>query len=387
MLKFRAIRYIGLTTKGKLHIAVLCCLAIAVAVAAAFAFKRTLLKGPHLMPEDTACDFGVVAPGAELQHTFHFKNSGKRPLVIERLITSCGCTRVVTSKDVLSRGEAAQLNVTFVAPNHRGPSLQTVTVHTNETPTPLHVFHVSADVVPRLEYQPKSFDFGIVKRSDLPRTISASAFPAKKEALTAETDNDYLNVALNNMPNGKDKEMKVTLEKSAPNGPISARVLISLHGDPPLTFLASAIGQVIGDSYASPATVFFGMLHEEGTRTNTVQLRTRKKSIAVCGVRLSESLERLAAIDVTSDTSGPLLRVTLSAPRLPKGQRSGKRIDGFIRVVVSADPRQNDTNSLTDGNGDLTTSHDDTCTAVHETINIPVLAFIMADDQEVAKSQ
>lgn len=37
-------------------------------------------------------DFGDIAPQVPVQHTFSFKNTSSKPIVIETVRTSCGCT-------------------------------------------------------------------------------------------------------------------------------------------------------------------------------------------------------------------------------------------------------------------------------------------------------
>src|SRR3954462_6590387 len=41
---------------------------------------------------DTKYSFGKVKEGEVVTHAFHFRNSGKEPLLISQAVASCGCT-------------------------------------------------------------------------------------------------------------------------------------------------------------------------------------------------------------------------------------------------------------------------------------------------------
>ena len=194
-------------------------------------------------------------------------------------------------------------------------------------------------------------------------------------------------MTIKDIPNSKDKELKLVFESNAPNGPMTGKVLISFHDDEPLILMASVIGQVIGDVYADPTTVFFGLVQQENTVTKRVQLRGRKNSITIIRLEVSKSIERIITVDVTEDSLEPALRVSLSVPKLPKGQKSEKRIDGFIRLVVGIDEAKNDKNTLTNKEMDSIVSDNNICTVVHESLNIPVLAFITTNSQNIVNTK
>jgi hypothetical protein len=65
---------------------------------------------------------------------FEFVNSGKGPLRIKNVLTSCGCTTPDWSKDVINPGERGFVKATFDPHNRPGNFSRTLTVLTNGSP-------------------------------------------------------------------------------------------------------------------------------------------------------------------------------------------------------------------------------------------------------------
>jgi hypothetical protein len=42
---------------------------------------------------DTAYDFGKAVEGEKIAFSFRFKNTGAKPLIIQKAVASCGCTK------------------------------------------------------------------------------------------------------------------------------------------------------------------------------------------------------------------------------------------------------------------------------------------------------
>lgn len=72
----------------------------------------------------------------EQKATFVLNNSGDKPLVIEYVNTSCGCTSVDYSKEPVQPGKNIQLNVTYKA-DHPEHFNKTITVYCNAESSPI----------------------------------------------------------------------------------------------------------------------------------------------------------------------------------------------------------------------------------------------------------
>lgn len=62
---------------------------------------------------ETEFDFGSVQYPSENLHTFKFKNTGNKPLVIESATASCGCTVPNKPEEPILPGEIGELDVIF----------------------------------------------------------------------------------------------------------------------------------------------------------------------------------------------------------------------------------------------------------------------------------
>jgi len=64
-------------------------------------------------PDGTEHDFGMFRTQDTLVHYFVYKNTGTVPLVIQKVETSCGCTRATFSKKPLAPGGTDSIRVAY----------------------------------------------------------------------------------------------------------------------------------------------------------------------------------------------------------------------------------------------------------------------------------
>ena len=87
---------------------------------------------------EEAHDFGNIPQGTPVNHTFHFTNTGNKPLKIESVKPSCGCTAADYSKDFIQPGQTGFVKATYKA-SSAGVFAKTITVRSNAD-TPVKVF-------------------------------------------------------------------------------------------------------------------------------------------------------------------------------------------------------------------------------------------------------
>ncbi|GAP67652.1 hypothetical protein BA6E_10195 [Bacteroidales bacterium 6E] len=92
-------------------------------------------------------DFGDIKQGEKKEYTFELANKGKRDLVIRNVRSSCGCTAVSPSKNVIGAGETAPIKVVFDSTGKKGRQSKTVTVITNDPKTPTTTLRVSTNII------------------------------------------------------------------------------------------------------------------------------------------------------------------------------------------------------------------------------------------------
>ncbi|MFO8088133.1 MAG: DUF1573 domain-containing protein [Bacteroidales bacterium] len=70
-------------------------------------------SGPSIQFEQEVYDYGTIKQYSDATCQFEFKNAGKQPLVITKVVTSCGCTVPDYPKSPIMPGETSQLQVTY----------------------------------------------------------------------------------------------------------------------------------------------------------------------------------------------------------------------------------------------------------------------------------
>lgn len=77
-------------------------------------------------------DFGEIKEAdGKVTHTFQISNTGDQPLVITRVIASCGCTTPEWTKEPIAAGGKGTISITFDPKNRPGPFAKTVSVYSN----------------------------------------------------------------------------------------------------------------------------------------------------------------------------------------------------------------------------------------------------------------
>ncbi|GHV03796.1 hypothetical protein FACS189416_0810 [Bacteroidia bacterium] len=77
-------------------------------------------------------DFGdVKEAGGKISHTFVVKNDGDAPLVITRVIASCGCTTPDWTKEPIAAGKTGEVIATYDPLGRPGPFAKTISIYSN----------------------------------------------------------------------------------------------------------------------------------------------------------------------------------------------------------------------------------------------------------------
>ncbi|RHJ93435.1 DUF1573 domain-containing protein [Parabacteroides bouchesdurhonensis] len=82
--------------------------------------------------EVTTHDFGdIKEANGKVSHTFQISNTGDAPLVITRVIASCGCTTPEWTKEPIAPGKTGDVKVTYDPNGRPGPFAKTISVYSN----------------------------------------------------------------------------------------------------------------------------------------------------------------------------------------------------------------------------------------------------------------
>lgn len=84
--------------------------------------------------EETEYEFGAVLEGAQVKHTFTFKNVGKVPLIISDARSTCGCTVPTYPKEPIEPGDSGEIQINFNTVRKLENQVKPVTITANTYP-------------------------------------------------------------------------------------------------------------------------------------------------------------------------------------------------------------------------------------------------------------
>ena len=67
----------------------------------------------------------------KVAHTFVIDNTGTGPLVITRVIASCGCTTPEWTKEPIAPGKSGEVKITYNPANRPGAFVKTISLYSN----------------------------------------------------------------------------------------------------------------------------------------------------------------------------------------------------------------------------------------------------------------
>jgi hypothetical protein len=128
-----------------------------------------------MFPE-TSHDFGNVTKGEVPEYRFEIQNIYEEDIHIAQVFSSCGCTSVSLSKNVLKTWEKGEVICRFNSPSFDGFKQATVTVRLDKPYVGEMQLTVQGNIVRGLTFNPDSIDFGQVSESNLPaKTIKMAS--------------------------------------------------------------------------------------------------------------------------------------------------------------------------------------------------------------------
>lgn len=102
-------------------------LLIGIGVATAQNAKKAVISS-----DNVEHDFGAIKEAdGSVTHTFVIKNTGDAPLVITRVVASCGCTTPQFSKEPIAPGQTSKIDVTYNPAGRPGQFVKTIAVYSN----------------------------------------------------------------------------------------------------------------------------------------------------------------------------------------------------------------------------------------------------------------
>lgn len=102
-------------------------LSVLLSVGSAFAQSKAVISS-----DITSHDFGKIKEAdGPVSQVFKIKNTGEAPLVITRVIASCGCTTPEWTKEPIAPGKEGDIKITYDPKDRPGAFVKTISVYSN----------------------------------------------------------------------------------------------------------------------------------------------------------------------------------------------------------------------------------------------------------------
>ena len=161
------------------------------------------VSSSHLVMENSMVDLGEVSPGNKYHLKYNFKNKGRGDLVIENIVSTCGCTIAKLSKERYISKEKGCLDVDFQPPYNNGPGEKKLTILSNDPDHKNTELSIKFNVVIPIEVEPAKLDlFNLQKGFPLPQ-ITLNSKDNKEFTITSiSSTNDDIEVSFDSQYNG-----------------------------------------------------------------------------------------------------------------------------------------------------------------------------------------
>lgn len=104
-------------------------------------------NAPKVEFEKLVHDYGTIVQYGDGNCEFHFTNTGKEPLVLSNVRSSCGCTVPDWPRKPILPGKTDVIKVKY-ATNRLGKINKSITVQSNAANTPI-VLRIAGNVIPK----------------------------------------------------------------------------------------------------------------------------------------------------------------------------------------------------------------------------------------------
>lgn len=304
------------------------------------------------MFDHTSHNFGTVARGAKVEHTFTLENQYEEDMQISEVRSTCGCTATKISKRTLKKWEKAEIIAEVDTRGFFGRKDSTLTVvFGGQFPAEVQL-HVHAYIRSDIVVQPGSVQFGSVAEGTAAVrkvTISYAGRP-NWEIKKVETGNPHLEanaVKAARLPVGQvTYNLVVNLKAGAPAGYIrDFLILVTNDRRPQHSRVPLAVEGVVAPAITvRPSPLLLGVVSTRQTVTRQLVVQGKKAFRVVkvecsdkrlkCVLPKTEKQETLHLLPVTftaGNTTGKVSAKILIQTTLSSGK--GLEVPVNVRVI------------------------------------------------------
>ena len=265
-------------------------------------------------------DFGTVARGAKLHHTFRLVNTTGQDVHIADWRTKCGCTEVRVGARDIPPGTQTTIEAVLDTTKFLGPKSSGLTL-VIDRPSFIEVeLNLSCDIRGDILLSPGQVDFGVVPRNSQPAvtlTLSYNGTMPNWGVLRMQTQSAHVAAKLQETGRSLDGQVQylltASLKPTVPNGNFKDEILAFTNDASSPTIPISVTAQVQSAVAVSPSLLNLGHVKPGEVVKRTLLVRS-SQPFKLTSVKPSRD-----DVSATPDLEGarPLhtVAITLTAPR------------------------------------------------------------------------
>jgi hypothetical protein len=148
----------------------------------------------------------------EVVAKYKFTNNGTKPIKIQNVRTSCGCTTAALSKTDYAPGESGEIEARFTFSGRTGKQEKAIMVATSANPEQPTILKLHVYIEETVKIEPEVVLWQVGEQPD-PKVIHiAIADDASVKLVSVTSDNPALKVKLTEVKPGKEYEAQITPE-------------------------------------------------------------------------------------------------------------------------------------------------------------------------------
>lgn len=171
---------------------------------------------------------------------YKFINTGSKPIKIQSVLTSCGCTTAALAKNDYAPGESGEIAANFVFGGHTGSQYKRIMVSTSAAPGQPTTLKLNVYIQERVSVAPQVVLWRVGEQPS-PKAIQiAIGGDTAVKILSVTSDNPAIKVKLTEVMRGKEYEAQVTPDSAAQRASATLIIRTDYPPDNPQTKYAYA---------------------------------------------------------------------------------------------------------------------------------------------------
>jgi hypothetical protein len=273
-----------------------------------------------LFPEGRSYDFGTVARGSRIRHTFLIRNTTSYDIHIADTRTKCGCTDVKVGARDIPPGTQTTIEATLDTTKFQGYKASGLVLVLNRPQFIELDLNLTCFIRGDVTLNPGGADFQLVPRGTAPSlTLNLTAVASNWQINKVHTISDLVKAEARKLAQSPGAptqyQITVTLDKSAPAGYLRDEITLFTNDPSSPRIPVSVTANVQSVVSVAPAVVNLGRV-KPGQEVKKIVLVKASKPFKVTGVKGMKP--ELSATNAFEDAKTfHNLTVTLKAPTQP----------------------------------------------------------------------